>query len=90
MESRIFAPDDESCDLVAAAIDHVAAQGPTSGRPMEGQVSKSKAVTWSEVRAERNPNEEAVAKHRARYDAQVRGYRLRGIREELVLSSGEQ
>ncbi|MHB1067628.1 MAG: hypothetical protein ACYC2Z_09440 [Candidatus Nanopelagicales bacterium] len=53
-------------------------------------MSKSKAVTWSEVRAERNPNEEAVAKHRARYDAQVRGYRLRGIREELVLSSGEQ
>ena len=52
-------------------------------------MSKTKTVKWSEVRAKRSPNEEAVAQHRARYDAEIRSYRLREIREEQGVTQTE-
>lgn len=52
-------------------------------------MSKPKTVTWSDVRAKRPPNEDAVAKHRARFDAEIRAYRLREIREEQGVTQME-
>lgn len=52
-------------------------------------MSKSKTVKWSEVRAKRPPNEDAVARHRARYDSEIRAYRLREIREEQGVTQTE-
>ena len=44
---------------------------------------------WREVRAERVPREDVVARHRAHLDAEVRAYRLREVREEQGLTQVE-
>jgi transcriptional regulator with XRE-family HTH domain len=41
------------------------------------------------VRAKRPPNEKVVAQHRARFDAELRAYRLREIREEQGVTQKE-
>lgn len=42
----------------------------------------SKTTSWSQVRGTRTPDEVAVARHRERFDAEARAYRLREVREE--------
>lgn len=46
-------------------------------------------VSWSETRRKRPPQEEVVASHRARFDAEARAYRLREIREEQGVTQKE-
>lgn len=48
-----------------------------------------KATTWDDVRAKRRPNEQSVAQHRDRFDAEARAYRLREIREEQGITQTE-
>lgn len=50
---------------------------------------KADAKNWREVRAARPPNEDLVAAHRARMEAEVRAYRLREVREEQGLTQVE-
>ena len=45
-------------------------------------MSKTKTVSWSDVRAKRPVDDAAVADHVARMEAEERAYRLREIREE--------
>ena len=52
-------------------------------------MTKPETVSWSETRSKRPPNEGAVAKHRARFDAEARAYRLREIREEQGVTQKE-
>jgi DNA-binding XRE family transcriptional regulator len=47
------------------------------------------AKKWREVRAARPPRENLVAEHRARFEAEVRAYRLREVREEQGLTQVE-
>ena len=47
------------------------------------------AKNWREVRAARPPRENLVAEHRARFEAEVRAYRLREVREEQGLTQVE-
>lgn len=52
-------------------------------------VKPATAKTWREVRAARPLDENRVAEHRARMDAEVRAYRLREVREEQGLTQVE-
>ena len=52
-------------------------------------MTKPKSVSWSGTRAKRPPNEDPVAQHRARFDAEARAYRLREIREEQSVTQKE-
>ena len=52
-------------------------------------VKPAPAKTWREVRAARPLDEQRVAEHRARMDAEVRAYRLREVREEQGLTQVE-
>ncbi|WP_286793140.1 helix-turn-helix domain-containing protein [Microbacterium sp. UBA3394] len=49
----------------------------------------SKTTNWSEVRAKRAPNETSVARHRERFEAEERAYRLREVREEQGVTQKE-
>ena len=51
--------------------------------------TKARAASWSDVRAKRAPDEKAVARHRDRFDAAARAYRLREIREEQGVTQKE-
>ena len=52
-------------------------------------MSRTKAASWTDVRAKRVPSEAAVATHRARMEAETRAYRLREIREEQGVTQQE-
>jgi DNA-binding XRE family transcriptional regulator len=52
-------------------------------------MSKPKAASWRDVRAKRPLNEDAVAKHVARMEAEERAYRLREVREEQGVTQKE-
>ena len=49
----------------------------------------TKTTAWSDVRAERPVDEQAVAAHVARMEAEERAYRLRQIREEQGVTQKE-
>ncbi|WP_417564377.1 helix-turn-helix domain-containing protein [Microbacterium sp.] len=51
--------------------------------------TKARTATWSDVRAKRAPDEKTVARHRDRFDAEARAYRLREIREEQGVTQKE-
>lgn len=50
VESWILELDDESYNLVAAAIDHLATQGPTLGRPLVDRIKGSRHHNMKELR----------------------------------------
>jgi DNA-binding XRE family transcriptional regulator len=52
-------------------------------------MSKPRTVSWTEVRTQRPPDAAAVARHRARFDAEARAYQLREIREEQGLTQAQ-
>ena len=52
-------------------------------------MSKTKTVSWSDVRAKRPVDDAAVADHVARMEAEERAYRVREIREELGVTQKE-
>lgn len=52
-------------------------------------MSKPKTVSWNDVRTKRAPNGDAIAKHRSRFDAEIRAYRLREVREEQGVTQKE-
>ena len=51
--------------------------------------TKGKNTAWSDVRAKRPVDEQAVAEHAARMEAEERAYRLREIREEQGVTQKE-
>ncbi|MGO1545370.1 MAG: helix-turn-helix domain-containing protein [Gulosibacter sp.] len=51
--------------------------------------SKTKTAAWSDVRAKRPIEDDAVAEHVARMAAEERAYRLREIREEQGVTQKE-
>lgn len=51
--------------------------------------SKTKTVSWSDVRTKRPVDDAAVAEHVARMEAEERAYRLREIREEQGVTQKE-
>ncbi len=53
------------------------------------EMSKTKTVSWSDVRAKRPVDDAAVADHVARMEAEERAYRLREIREEQGVTQKE-
>ncbi len=52
-------------------------------------MSKTKTVSWSDVRAKRPVDDAVVADHVARMEAEERAYRLREIREEQGVTQKE-
>ena len=50
VESWVLGLDDETYDLVAAAIDHLAAHGPALGRPLADRVKGSRHHNLKELR----------------------------------------
>lgn len=52
-------------------------------------MSKTKVVSWSDVRAKRPVDDVVVANHVARMEAEERAYRLREIREEQGVTQKE-
>lgn len=50
MESWVLGLDDETYDLVAAAIDHLSQHGPALGRPMADRVKASRHHNMKELR----------------------------------------
>ena len=52
-------------------------------------MTKPATADWRDVRAKRPPNDKAVARHRVRFDAELRAYRLREIREEQGVTQKE-
>jgi DNA-binding XRE family transcriptional regulator len=52
-------------------------------------MNKPTTISWSQTRVKRPPDEDAVARHRARFEAEARAYRLREIREEQGVTQKE-
>ena len=52
-------------------------------------MDKPRTADWRDVLVKRPPNDRAVARHRARLDAELRAYRLREIREEQGVTQKE-
>lgn len=52
-------------------------------------MSKTKTVSWSDVRAKRPVDDAVVADHVARMESEERAYRLREIREEQGVTQKE-
>lgn len=50
VEAWLLALDDETYDLVAAAIDHLADRGPALGRPLVDRVARSQHHNMKEMR----------------------------------------
>ena len=52
-------------------------------------MTRPKTVSWTETRAKRPPIEATIARHRIRFDAEARAYRLREIGEERGVTPHE-
>ena len=50
VEQWVLGLDDESYDLIAAAIDHLAESGPTLGRPLVDRINGSRHHNMKELR----------------------------------------